>query len=293
MSDHWTNYWQQGHLTSFGNGFKKNYQGSLQEFWCSFATKLDPDSLVLDVGTGNGALIQLIQRDKKLNCVGIDQAKIHPEVSKSVGGTFLSNTAVENLPFKDDEFSSVIAQFSLEYSQLDKSISEVFRVLSAKGVFAFVCHHPESIIVKPNAKILAAANFVRQELTSSLMALINDLDRKQLESAKHYFNEIEIKMKREFINNFDALVGTNLPAFINFLRQNQNNKIDFKKALSLFMNELELLILRLTELVNAANQSALLIEQVETMKVNCEVGKIFDNNQDELLAIYIMGESIL
>ncbi|GKW52183.1 hypothetical protein NCCP2140_12360 [Pseudoalteromonas sp. NCCP-2140] len=291
MSDHWTNYWQQGHLTSFGNGFKNNYQGALQQFWYSFANKLEENAAILDVGTGNGALIQLLQKDKKLNCFGVDKATIHPEVSKSIGGTFLSNTAVEKLPFNDDEFSCVVAQFALEYSLINKSIQEVFRVLQRKGVFAFVCHHPESIIVKPNTLILSAAHFVKRNITPSLTALISCLDEKGFAFAERYFDEINTQIKNEFKNDTDALAGTNLPAFLSFLLQNVNNKIDFKKALSLFMNELDLLILRLTELVNAATQSTTLINKVKAVSTSYDEGKIFDNNHSGLLATYIVGRA--
>jgi len=293
MSDHWTNYWQQGHLTSFGNGFKSNYQGALQQFWYSFAKKLEENSAVLDVGTGNGALIQLLQKDKKLNCYGVDQAKIHPEVTNSIGGVFLSNTVAENLPFSNDEFSCVVAQFALEYSQINKSIKEVFRVLDGKGIFAFVCHHPESIIVKPNALILDAANFVKINITSTLTDLVNCLDYKELTSAECYFDEIDTKINNGFKKGFDAMQGTNLPAFLNFLRQNKYNNIDYKKALSLFMNELELLILRLIELVDAATQSATLLKQVKAISMSYDEGKIFDNNHGGLLATYIIGKSTI
>ncbi|GGF15667.1 class I SAM-dependent methyltransferase [Pseudoalteromonas gelatinilytica] len=292
MSDHWTNYWQQGHLTSFGNGFKNNYKGSLQQFWYRFADKLEENSAVLDVGTGNGALIQLIQKDKQLNCFGIDQAKVHPEVSKSIGGTFLSNTAAENLPFNDGEFSCVVAQFSLEYSLINKSIEEVFRVLKGEGVFAFVCHHPESIIVKPNTLILAAANFVKKNTTSTLTVLVSCLDKKELDSIEGYFDEIETEIKNNFKHGSDAMLGTNLPAFLSFLRKNKNNNIDFRKALSLFLNELDLLILRLTELVNAADQSATLLKKVKAISMSYEEGTIFDNQYDGLLATYIIGKPV-
>lgn len=76
MSEHWSEYWSQGYITSFGDAFKNNYQGEIKVLWQKFSLSLDKHSKVLDIGTGNGAVIELMQSVSQHECVGIDQATI-------------------------------------------------------------------------------------------------------------------------------------------------------------------------------------------------------------------------
>ncbi len=289
MSEHWSEYWRSGHLTSFGNGFKKNYEGELKDFWRAASNNFEEGSTILDVGTGNGALIELIQNNKKFNCFGIDQADIHSGITRSINGTFLSNTSVECLPFDNQTFSNVISQFALEYSRVDEGIDEVFRVLALDGTFIFVCHHPDSIIVKPNIKILKAANFVKSNLEISLRKLVNSLIKKNLLLANQLFEDINEVIFAYSEKEKEALIGTNLPAFIDFLLQNAGNDIDFEKALLLFIEELNLLIVRLTELVRAASSSLNLIKKIKALNVEFEDGLLLEAQSTNIIATYIKG----
>ena len=76
MENYWSEYWSQGYLTSFGQDIKKNYTGKLKQSWIGFASELSPQCKILDIGTGNGALIQLIHDSSKdqLSFIGIDKA---------------------------------------------------------------------------------------------------------------------------------------------------------------------------------------------------------------------------
>ncbi|WP_105190823.1 class I SAM-dependent methyltransferase [Pseudoalteromonas sp. T1lg48] len=290
MSDHWTNYWEQGHLTSFGGGFKNNYEGELKEFWSTFASQLVPNSKVLDIGTGNGALIELIQKNNNFKCVGIDQATINNEISRTINGEFYSKVSAEKLIFSDNEFDSVIAQFALEYTNIDQSLDEVLRVLTAKGRFAFVCHHPESIVVKPNELILEAAKLVKSHFSIPLSNLIEAILDKDTVATRQFIKEIEVQITTQFGSNSEPLLGTNLPAFIGFLSQNSQKNLDFRKALSLFMSELELLILRLTELVEAAKNSKILIDRVKSLAESYEEANLYENTTENLIATCIVGQ---
>lgn len=59
-NQHWSNYWQQGHITSFGQSFSGNYTGVLKEVWQDIIVNLPDNFAVLDLATGNGAIPQLI-----------------------------------------------------------------------------------------------------------------------------------------------------------------------------------------------------------------------------------------
>ncbi|MGB0946980.1 MAG: class I SAM-dependent methyltransferase [Pseudoalteromonas marina] len=289
MSSHWSEYWSGGHLTSFGSGFKKNYEGELKEFWEATAKKFGENSTVLDVGTGNGALIELIQNNNQFNCYGIDKAEMHKGVTQSINGTFLAKTSVECLPFNDNVFSNVIAQFSLEYSQVSQSIDEIYRVLSSGGSFTFVCHHPESIIVKPNKKILKAANFIKSDIENHLIRLVKSVRSSNLLLSKQIVEEIEAKVITHFKYEQEALKGTNLPAFIEFLLQNIHGNLDFEEAYRLFMEELDLLIKRLSELVAAAKNTKNILEQLKALSIEVEGGQLLGYESCNILATYIHG----
>lgn len=285
MSEHWTNYWKQGFLTSFGGGIKGNYQGKLKRLWLDHSKKISPGSHVLDIGTGNGALLDLLQSNHTLDLVGIDRAEINNEISDSINGVFHSKVSAESMPFEDDQFDVVIAQFALEYTDLDFSLSEVFRVLKKNGLFIFVCHNPESIIVKPNEQILNEAKLILKNMQSyiyelSLAMIIND--EKSI--------SLKYSMIKDYIENrkrthIDAIIGTNLPLFLDFLYSNRNKNIDFVEAARQFENELQLLVLRLDELVDASKKSITLINQLKLLNKDIEVREVYENG--ELIASYV------
>ncbi|RXE96469.1 class I SAM-dependent methyltransferase [Pseudoalteromonas phenolica] len=175
MKNHWSEYWSQGYITSFGEAFKMNYQGEIKFLWQGFSRTLDKHSKVLDVGTGNGAVIELIQAVSEHECVGIDLAKINNEVTKQINGHFISHVSAEKMPFKNEEFDAVISQFALEYSDVDLSLSETHRILKPEGKLHLVCHHKSSIIVKPNRQILEAGYAVKEHVLADLKGLVNVL----------------------------------------------------------------------------------------------------------------------
>ena len=51
MNSHWSEYWQQGHTTSFGEALSGNYEGVLKNVWEPVFDGLTEDFLVVDVIT--------------------------------------------------------------------------------------------------------------------------------------------------------------------------------------------------------------------------------------------------
>ncbi len=285
MSEHWTNYWQQGHLTSFGGGFKANYVGELKSFWNKFASKIEKHSTILDIGTGNGALIELLQVNHNFNCVGIDNAVIHKGYIESSRGVLLSGISAEELPFENSHFDYVISQFAIEYTDIENSLKEVYRVLKSKHNFVFVCHHPESSIIKSNEEILEMSIAIKNGLFVHMDALVMALASNE-ELIKENFSVIEAFIKDKS-NKINGLLGTNLLAFIDFLKRNQGKKIKFVEAYESFKKEIELLILRLEELIHAANNLESIIEILNQNEFNFEIGYIREDKSGELLACFL------
>jgi len=290
MSDHWTNYWQQGHLTSFGGGFKTNYEGELKNFWQRFADNIAEHSSVLDIGTGNGALIELIQKNHDFNCVGVDKALIHKDYINSVKGELLSGVSAEILPFESSRFDYVISQFAIEYTNIDKSLEEVIRVLKNKRNFVFICHHPESVIIKSNQEILNISNEIKSKLLTSLNVLARALVEEDHDLINSSFEFIDT-FTFERCGNIHGLKGTNLLSFVDFLKKNQGKKIRFVEAFKLFQKELELLILRLQELTQAADNLPLIINKLNQENIDLEVGYIREDKSSTLLACFLYAKA--
>lgn len=287
MSEHWSEYWEQGHMTSFGDAFKTNYQGEIKDLWQGYSRTLDRHSKILDIGTGNGAVIELIQSVSQHNCVGIDLAQINNNVTNCINGRFMSNVSAEKLPFENAEFDVVISQFALEYSDVDLSISEIHRILKPKGKLNLVCHKSNSIIVEPNKRILKAAIAVKENILVNLKCLVNALIKN--ESTVLYQKSIEQFISSFVLTERDSLEATNFPAFYRFIIKNKN--IDFNEAYKLFELELDLLMLRLNELKKAAENTEKLLLALNNNGVFTKFSNVeLKDKENNLLAIIVSAE---
>jgi SAM-dependent methyltransferase len=91
---------------------------------------------VLEVGCGNGRLMQLVQ-DRCRTLVGIDPAPAMTTAARKTG-FFALTAAAEELPFRDQSFDQVISGWaSMRYTEQDRSFPEVARVLRPGGTFTF------------------------------------------------------------------------------------------------------------------------------------------------------------
>lgn len=155
----WDKYWRERWVTSFAEQFPDNYDGPIREFW---RRQLSSDLRdVVDIGCGNGALTWIaddflnrgVRGTRVTRITGIDSAAIDP--FKSVGRArgdhpgvrFVGNVVAEALPFPDRSVDLVMSQYGIEYTDLERSIPEVARVLRPPGRMAFVMHNAESSVV--------------------------------------------------------------------------------------------------------------------------------------------------
>jgi ubiquinone/menaquinone biosynthesis C-methylase UbiE len=284
MKNYWSDYWSQGYVTSFGQDIKKNYTGKLQSSWLKFSNSLKNDDKILDIGTGNGALIQLIQQNSKnrFRFVGIDQAQVNEQVVKQLDCEIHANVQAEHLPFNEAYFDAVITQFALEYSDLALSIPELFRVLKPGGAYQIVCHELDSDIVKPNISILDSAQRVETRLLPHLQLLVTALTNDDTDLINKQTALINAGIEQEKQLHPLAVGGTQFVDFYRFILKNRH--IDLAKALMLFNQELTGLIYRLKDLQRAA-QNSQLIKQLLT-KNNSDIEKLVDLNGEYIGTLY-------
>jgi SAM-dependent methyltransferase len=152
----WSDFWQQGFVTTFGPVMPNNYQGVLADFWRQQFSALDAGSRILDIATGNGAVALIAaqvssEQDKNFRITGCDLATIGDTIGSSeelqaLRSTiqFHSNTRCEKLPFGIGSFDMVSSQFGLEYCRMPQTLAEIRRVLVPGGKFVVMAHHENS-----------------------------------------------------------------------------------------------------------------------------------------------------
>jgi ubiquinone/menaquinone biosynthesis C-methylase UbiE len=154
--DDWSPFWKLPTITSFGNLFPNNYDEEFLAFWR--AQLKDGCNQVVDLACGNGALTWIC--DELLNdgelqtpVTGVDFSAIRPFKALKKNSEhfpavrFIGNTLIESLPFEDNSIDLIVSQYGVEYSDLEKTIPELGRVLSPKGKIAFIMHDKESVIL--------------------------------------------------------------------------------------------------------------------------------------------------
>jgi len=192
-SEHWNDYWSQGHKTSFGNAFTDGYEGIIKDIWQQCFGSLKSDCKVLDLCTGNASLLRLakscLNEVNNIEFTGVDYAQIDAKddffEQNSINLAFGVN--IEKLPFKDKNFDYVISNFGIEYSDLSKSIVEASRVLISGGKIELVCHCHDSTLIKSNAQELTMLSkmLCQNNVLDSLEGLVVSLAKREANNLRH------------------------------------------------------------------------------------------------------------
>lgn len=96
---------------------------------------------VLDAGCGRGFLAETISKNKKIKVVGLD-INIPEQVQESENLIFLKSN-IEQLPFTDNEFDTVICTHTLEHViHINNTISELRRVAKKRIIIVVPKERP-------------------------------------------------------------------------------------------------------------------------------------------------------
>jgi ubiquinone/menaquinone biosynthesis C-methylase UbiE len=243
----WSRMWEAPTVTTFTGMFGDSYDGSILDFWKS--QFVGSPGHVVDVGCGNGAIVwicnDILNAGKQSSQItGIDAADIDP--FRILGRNprdfpsvkFVGNCPAEKLPFANESVNLIVSQFGIEYSDFEKSVPEVCRVLTESGSMAFILHNQDSVIVRQAAaqsldirKVLDELKF--DQLAASLVQLyrkygIND----RLRASPDYRNlmrKIAGKVQAFQIIAEKQEAGSALAQFI----QSMNKATDEKTSISL------------------------------------------------------------
>lgn len=258
MNDFWTDYWRQGHLTSFGDSQGDGYQGKLASFWQhAFVNALQPGYTLVDIGCGNGAMFEILLNipiAEQVTMIGVDAAALTiPEKFKLPNIYFHQQTLAESLPFDSDSVALVTSQFGLEYSDLSVSVKEIARVLKQHGKLISIMHKSDSSIVAPNKAIFDMARRLAEPETgmfASLKRYVTAL--RDNENVERHRSTFQSAFSQASEDNRDALEATNFPQFCQVLFDPQRDYENRQIVLRMFEDELLGQIERLSDLINAA-----------------------------------------
>ncbi len=277
MSNHWDNYWSEGHLTSFCGEFSNNYEDDFYSFWAKIISEISvSEANVLDIACGNLALsIVGLEVNSAHNYHALDSSKIDktrlidkkPELEDVINKIIVQDeTLMEKTPYQDETFDLITSMYGFEYSDISKTISELQRVLKANGEFVSISHDENSVILERNKATLACHQELihREKVFDALLDLSksignisfsNDLinlnKNKKVNRLKKIFNARIAAVDKKYPSNIKA---TGVLTFIQKLFQNLmgTNVLDRKAAILAKRKELIEQSKRLEELTLAA-----------------------------------------
>lgn len=153
----WSVFWRSDQLQSCVPANESDDSDQLLSPWRDFFVALPAGARILDLGTGNGSVASqavAVSREasKQFSIHGVDLADIDPSRFVTSAAnllreiTFHPRTPMEKLPFADRHFDAVASQYALEYSQMEKSLSEAMRVLRTGGRFRFLLHADDGVL---------------------------------------------------------------------------------------------------------------------------------------------------
>lgn len=179
QKDLWSDYWRTSQSNDCASDFPDDARQAIADKWRVIFSGLERGDSVLDVATGNGALVALLAEvagpDLGLLVTGVDLAQIDPQANAGLPGaagatgaagvaelSFVGGTDAADLPFDDQSFTLVVSQFGLEYADFEKAIGEACRV-ARRGVKLLI-HAADGAIVRQNGLIPGQVDWLRKEL---------------------------------------------------------------------------------------------------------------------------------
>lgn len=310
----WSDFWQQGFVTTFGPGMPDNYQGATADFWRAQLESLDNGARILDIACGNGAIAIIAaavskETGKDFHITACDLADIHENVAGSdeineLRGTikFHSKVANEKLPFKPGSFDLVVSHYGVEYGDLPHSISEIRRVLAPGGSFVALAHHSDSPLLQAARSESKAYIWVLKELNllgrvrAYFSALGNPKNQQELQDAmikarplSTSVNEGVAAMKQRLPNSDCA---KQIHAAINHLAQGAA-RVESRhrlRTLNAVAQEFDFASDRLKDMVRAGLDDSS-IDKLKSLAVTSAFGNVFcqpfNDENGKLLAWHI------
>lgn len=205
----WSLFWRQGHSTTFGDYFQQGYEGAVADWWQSNADTLPADATVMELGCGNCSLLPaLIKSGIKSKYIGVDLAAVDISAVAKAGlaesdieVVLHPETPAEEIPEPDASVDLVASVFGIEYSDMDRSLPEVLRVLKPGGRFTALLHHAGSVVTSMSARAISEYRGEDMEVVSAALSVISR-ERDKTPSLGDLKNNPDAEKARSSINAF-------------------------------------------------------------------------------------------
>ncbi|MGM0526573.1 MAG: SAM-dependent methyltransferase [Pseudomonadota bacterium] len=152
----WSPFWLKGSAASFLDEKSKLQSYQMRKFWFECMREYDIKQPVVDIGSGNGLLVQWLtkyaeENELKLDVRGIDAAELNPP---NPALKLSAKTAYEDFTLGGNrKVGTFVSNYGLEYGELDAGLANLHRQLKRGGMLLAMLHSGDSVIVK-NGKIM-------------------------------------------------------------------------------------------------------------------------------------------
>ena len=158
----WADFWATpsggGCLAALDQEFEKLEASA----WRPLAAALPRKTAVLDIGTGDGIVLQRLHKLRPdLRLTGIDSSPHLPASPK--GMKLKPGIAAESLPFADASIDAVVSRYGYEYGATAAVAAEAARVTKAGGKLLLIVHHRASPVVAWNERRAAALRWAAMD----------------------------------------------------------------------------------------------------------------------------------
>lgn len=175
LMDIWSSYWKGRRLSCVQSGHGIRYPEILEQLWREYFRLLDDHAVLLDIGTGNGAIAIVAndiarELDRAYEIHAADQSDIDPPAYLRGTGLvtdgiiFHANTPAEKTDFDDVRFDVITGQYALEYTNLEATVRELARLLKPGGRARFVLHKRGSRVYEQTQKQIRDLQVLRVDL---------------------------------------------------------------------------------------------------------------------------------
>jgi len=161
-SDHWSDYWSRGCLTSLPEDFSANYDGEVAEFWNAAFHQVPENGSIIDLCTGNGAVAFLAADYAQRHAPGLRITAVDAATPNTAAVTrnfpalaplldrirFIGNCRVEDLGLPGAQFDLATSQYGIEYCEWGPAAERVAHLLKPGGRLVMVAHTAGSDILR-------------------------------------------------------------------------------------------------------------------------------------------------
>lgn len=257
----WTEYWQKGAKASFLDEKSRLQIYQMRKFWFERLDENDYKQPIVDIGTGNGIVVEWLteyadENALKLDVQGIDSADIAP-MNKALKLKGQTPYETFKLP-SNKKVGLFVSHFGLEYGDTATGLKNLHTQLKRGGRLIALVHSKESVIYKKTEAIYELIPSVLKHLKKSVVtlqeALIKhgpkDLPRSALQ-AQQALNQFAHKQQRN-----PAFHAMNfVPATKHVLQAAAEGKsAESRQVLSAYLDSIQAHKARSQTLLNATSQ---------------------------------------